>query len=134
MGHRRKGRELAMQGLYMNDTVGAPIDHITSFVWSEEEIPADIAEFARKIIIGVLDNKEEIDKLIAEHCKNWSLERIDAVDRAILRLSIYSLRYLPEIPAAVTINEGIELGKIYGGENSGVFINGILDAIKNRAC
>ena len=110
MGHRRKGRELALQGLYMHETVRAPYEQLIDFSWSEEEIPADIADYARKLITGVLDKQDDIDKLIVEYSRNWSLERIGAVDKAILRLSIYSLIFDQDIPAAVTINEAIELG------------------------
>jgi N utilization substance protein B len=75
------------------------------------------------------EKNSEIDRLIDKYSKNWKLERLSIVDKSILRLSLFEMVYLSEIPVAVTINEGIELAKIYGGEGSGQFINGILDAV-----
>lgn len=132
MGHRRKAREYALQGLYMYETVGVPVEELASLEWVEREIAEDIKEFARDLISGSIGHLEEIDTLIKRHSKNWKFERLSAVDKSILRLSVYALMNLPDIPVIVTINEGIELGKIYGGESSGQFINGILDAIKNQ--
>lgn len=132
MGHRRKAREYALQGLYMYETVGAPPEELASLDWVEREIGEDIREFARNLISGSIGHLEEIDELIRRHSKNWKFERLSAVDKSILRLSVYALVHLPDIPVIVTINEGIELGKMYGGESSGQFINGILDAIKNQ--
>lgn len=116
----------------MYETVGAPLEELASLDWVEREIGEDIREFARDLISGSIGHLEEIDDLIRRHSKNWKFERLSAVDKSILRLSVYALMHLPDIPVIVTINEGIELGKMYGGESSGQFINGILDAIKNQ--
>jgi N utilization substance protein B len=129
MGHRRKSREYALQGLYMFETVHTPADELARLEWVDKDISEDIRQFAVALIDGSLRNMDEIDELIKTYSKNWKFERLSAVDKSILRLSIYALIHLPDIPSAVTINEGIELGKIYGGESSGQFINGILDAI-----
>ena len=116
----------------MYETVGTPLEELASLDWVEREIGEDIREFARDLISGSIGHLEEIDDLIRRHSKNWKFERLSAVDKSILRLSVYALMHLPDIPVIVTINEGIELGKMYGGESSGQFINGILDAIKNQ--
>lgn len=108
-----------------------PVDEIITLNWVEKEIPDDIRDFTVTLIKGSINNLNEIDDAIIKHSKNWKIERLSAVDKSILRMSIYAMNYLTDIPVVVTINEGIELGKIYGGENSGQFINGILDAIKN---
>ena len=129
MGHRRKSREYALQGLYMFETVHTPADELARLEWVDKDISDDIRQFAVTLIDGSLRNMDQIDELIKTYSKNWKFERLSAVDKSILRLSIYALIHLPDIPSAVTINEGIELGKIYGGESSGQFINGILDAI-----
>jgi len=137
MGHRRKAREYALQGLYMHElrmregsvSSEALRKDVTSLEWVDVEISPDIREFAVTLIMGALTNRDAIDTLIDRHSRNWKLERLSIVDKSILRLSIFEMVYLPEIPVAVTINEGIELGKIYGGEGSGQFINGILDAV-----
>ncbi|HOO73049.1 MAG TPA: transcription antitermination factor NusB [Spirochaetota bacterium] len=131
MGHRRKAREYALQGLYMHEVGKKPIEEIITLEWVDKTIPDDIRDFAITLIRGSISHLDEIDAIIKNHSKNWKIERLTVVDKSILRISIYAMNYMPEIPLVVTINEAIELGKIYGGENSGQFINGILDAIKN---
>jgi N utilization substance protein B len=130
MGHRRKAREYALQGLYMYETVGTTLEELTALGWVDREIPGDIRAFTIMLITGSLDKLDVIDDLIRKYSRNWKFERLSAVDKSILRLSIYALLFLRDIPTIVTINEGIELGKIYGGESTGQFINGILDSIK----
>ncbi len=130
MGHRRKSREYALQGLYMYELSHPPVEEILTFGWIDREIPQDIRDFTIKLINGSVENLAGIDDLIEKHSRNWKIERLSVVDKSILRMSVYAMLYLTDIPVAVTINEGIELGKLYGGESSGQFINGILDAIR----
>ncbi|MCP4134663.1 MAG: transcription antitermination factor NusB [bacterium] len=130
MGHRRKSREYALQGLYIYEIGNSSLQEILDLYWIEKEIPEDIRDFSIKLIKGSIENIETIDALIKKHSKNWKFERIGVVDKSILRLSIFAILNLMDIPVVVTINEGIELGKIYGGETSSQFINGILDAVK----
>lgn len=130
MGHRRKAREYALQGLYMYELTDTPVDILLKLEWVDKPIPDNIREFAVKLISGAIERIEEIDELITQHSRNWKFERLSAVDKSILRLSIYAMLHLKDIPVVVTINEGIELGKMYGGESSGQFINGILDAVR----
>lgn len=131
MGHRRKAREYVLQALYMYEVAKNDVDELSTLHWVEREIPEEIRSFAVDLIATTIKNLDTVDDLIRKYSKNWSFERLTLVDKAILRLSICALLYFPDIPVVVTINEGIELGKIYGGENSGQFINGILDSIKN---
>lgn len=130
MGHRRKSREYALQALYMYETVGCGADELCALGWVNREIPDDIRDFTVKLVSGAIENLESIDALINEYARNWQFERISAVDKAILRISIYTLMYLPDIPGAVAINEAVELAKSFSGDSSGQFINGMLDAIK----
>ncbi len=130
MGHRRKAREYALQGLYIFEISKTPVSELTGLYWVDDDIPNDIRTFAVSLITLTIENISDIDAVIENHSKNWKFERLGYVDKSILRLSICELLYMSDIPSAVTINEGIELGKIYGGENSGQFINGILDAVK----
>lgn len=132
MGHRRKAREYALQGLYMYELTGTPVEELTKLEWVDKQIPDNIREFAVTLIVGAIERIEAIDELIIQHSRNWKFERLSAIDKSILRLSIYAMIYLKDIPVVVTINEGIELGKIYGGESSGQFINGILDAVRKH--
>lgn len=129
MGHRRKAREYALQGLYMYEVARAPLEEVLTLYWVDKEIAPDIREFARVLIRGSVETMPDIDRLIEKHSKNWKIERLDIVDKSILRMSIYAMLHMQDIPSVVTINEAIELGKLYGGENSGQFINGLLDAI-----
>ncbi|MFW5770663.1 MAG: transcription antitermination factor NusB [Spirochaetota bacterium] len=132
MGHRRKAREYALQALYMYESVQADINDLLLLEWVDRDISEDIRDFSTTLIKGTIENLPEIDELINRHSRNWKFERISPVDKSILRISIYALCNIPSIPYAVTIDEGIELAKMYGGENSSQFINGILDAIKKK--
>ncbi len=85
--------------------------------------------YARTLLEGSLVNQESIDSLIDEQAENWRLERMPVVDRNVLRLAVYELRHQPDVPAVVVIDEAIELAKKFGSEQSGRFVNGILDAL-----
>lgn len=121
-----------MQALYMLDSVEYTLDEICQFSWVQEDVAGEALDFSRKIIKGTLDNIAEIDDIIKKYTKNWKFERIEKIDKTILRMSIFSLLKMEDIPPAVTINEAIELGKKFGGENSGTFINGILDSVRKN--
>lgn len=130
MGQRRKSREYALQGLYMYDVAKPPIDDIIAFEWIDTPIEKNVRDFALTLIKGTISNLEKIDEIIKKYSKNWIPERLTVIDRSILRLAIFEMLYMHDIPAVVTIDESIELGKTFGGENSGQFINGILDSVK----
>ncbi len=130
MGQRRKAREYALQGIYMHEVGKTSAHDIIKFEWVDQDISGEIRDFAAKLISGTLEKIDQIDDVIRKHSKNWTPERLSAIDRSILRLAIYEMIYMDDIPEIVTINESIELGKTFGGENSGQFINGILDAVK----
>jgi N utilization substance protein B len=132
MGHRRKAREYALQGLYMYEQSTTPVEELIKLQWVDKKIPDNIRDFAAILINGSIQHIHEIDELIIKHSKNWKFERLSLIDKSILRLSIYAMFHQRDIPVIVTINEGIELGKIYGGESSGQFINGILDAVRKH--
>ena len=93
-------------------------------------VPQDTKEFSTVLILGACKNLPHIDDIIGRFSEHWRLSRMSKIDRNILRLSIYELLYLSDIPPAVTINEAVELGKRFGTEESGSFINGILDKIR----
>jgi N utilization substance protein B len=132
MGHRRKAREYALQGLYMHELSATPVETLTRLEWVDDPVPDSIRDFAVTLIEGSIAHIGEIDELIIKYSKNWKFERLSAVDKSILRISIYAMLFLKDIPVIVTINEAIELGKLYGGESSGQFINGILDAVRKQ--
>ncbi len=138
MGKRRRARELALQFLYQYDTLtessseGVNIEETLKLFWGTKEIPLedDVREFSNKLITGVCDNMGGIDEIIDRYSEHWRLSRMSRIDRNILRMAIYELVYLRDIPPPVTINEAVELAKKYGTEESGAFVNGILDRIR----
>ena len=132
MGKRRKSREFALQVLYQleiknQDVLQAMVQLRENFSPEEGE-----DEFTKRIVLGVMERRREIDRLIKERSENWRLDRMTVIDRNILRIAIFELLYCSEIPPKVTLNEAIDLGKRYGSEESGSFINGILDRIQNE--
>ena len=130
MGQRHKAREYALQGLYMFDVGKAALDAIKKFDWLDDPMEDEAKDFTYTLIDGTISNLDAIDEVIREYSRNWTPERLTVIDRSILRLAIFEMLFMKDIPAVVTIDESIELGKTFGGENSGQFINGILDSVK----
>lgn len=91
-----------------------------------------LLSFSKHLVLGVCENKEALDRLISRSSKHWRLERMSRVDRTILRLGAFEILAMKDIPPKVSIDEAVELGKKYGTEDSGSFINGILDNIYNN--
>jgi N utilization substance protein B len=129
MASRRQSRESAIQALYQLDL--NPGDLQQGLMVFEKNYPPkeDCYPFYRKLVQGVYEQKKPIDLLIRRHSQNWRLERMSPVDRNILRLAVYELRFGGDAPPKSAINEAIDLGKRYGSEESSAFINGILDSI-----
>jgi N utilization substance protein B len=130
---RTRARELALQFLYQLDLRGDDLlpearDSITS-----EERDTETTRFALRLVQGAHEHKTEIDQMIQGVAQNWNISRMAVVDRNVLRLATFELLHCQDIPPKVAINEAIELGKRYSTQNSGAFINGILDKIMNRA-
>jgi len=128
MGYRRKAREYALQMLYQYD-LSRESEYLLDGYWSGKEITENVKEFSNNIVEGVIKNLSIIDNKISRSASNWSIERMAAVDRNILRMATYELLFMNDIPVKVTINEAIEIAKRYGGDDSGAFVNGILDRI-----
>jgi N utilization substance protein B len=132
MSNRHLSRTLAMQTLYEWDFNGQKDSNL------EDLLLYNLAEFApgfndegfsRRLVDGVIKNHKEIDDLIKKYATEWPLEQITIVDRNILRLGVYELKFDKDIPSKVAINEAIEVAKTFGGESSGKFVNGVLGAI-----
>lgn len=129
MGNRRKARELVTQVLFhMEYNPGNP-DKSFELICENFNAPKSLETFSKELLRGVCENKDRIDKLIKKASRNWRLERMSRVDRSILRLSVYEMLFMENIPHKVSIDEAVELGKKYGTEESGAFINGVLDNI-----
>lgn len=132
MGARRESREAAVQFLYQRDlNAGANAQTVDEF-WELRPAPRKVREFGMAIASGVLANQAEIDERIRKVASNYDLHRIAAVDRNILRVGIYEMLFCPEVPPVVSINEAIEIAKRFGSEDSGRFVNGILDRIRSE--
>ena len=157
MGKRREARERAVQFLFQHDLnppddLAAALEHFWqsqraaaiaeekgTATWGQpvETPPATadegaVREFADPLIRGALDHRDEADTIIKKHAKNWELHRIAAVDRNILRLAIYEMLHRDDIPPVVSINEAVDIAKKFSTQDSGKFVNGILDKVKSE--
>jgi transcription antitermination factor NusB len=130
MRRRTRARELALQFLYQLDVRGPDIRADLEEFLKESGASRMARRFATEIVNGVLAHRDELDAIIVKVAQNWTLSRMPPVDRNILRLASYELLHCEDIPVGVAMNEAIELGKRYSTANSGSFINGILDHVK----
>ena len=135
MRKRTKSREYALQILYAVDiTKDDPRDCVRRFWEGNEESSGEVKKFAAGLVLGVSDNRKEIDKMIAKYATNWHLDRMAVIDRNVLRFAAYELLYAKDIPPKVSINEAIDIAKKFGGPDSGKFVNGVLDKINKTEC
>ncbi|MCX8071852.1 MAG: transcription antitermination factor NusB [Candidatus Binatia bacterium] len=132
MGARRKGRELAVQALYQIELTGEYQPDRIAYLWEDSGASLEARQFAGALVQGTLERRKEIDRLIAEAAEHWRLDRIAPVDLAILRVATYELLSGDRPPAAVVINEAIEISKRYSSERAQEFVNGVLDRIAER--
>ena len=132
MSNRHLARTIALQTLYQWDfndkntekLPGAIEENLKEFAPQFED-----NGFIKQVVNGVIENQTEIDKLITKYAPEWPIEQITMVDRNVLRIGIFEIKYNPDIPEKVAINEAIELAKTFGGESSGKFVNGVLGTI-----
>lgn len=135
---RRKSRIIAFQGLYSWDVGGIDEKDVLELSWAKkddgsESIDAEDEAFARTLIAGTIENINEIDERIKAHLKNWTIERLNKVTLAILRISVYSLLYTKDIVPSIVIDEAIDIAKNYGVDDSYKFVNAVLDNIRKDA-
>jgi transcription antitermination protein NusB len=130
MGTRRKARELAMQALFYMD-MRSDFSEATFGRFCANFAPKpDVRPFFVRLVRGVLRSQTELDALIERFSENWSLGRMSGVDRNVMRIAVYEMVCCRDIPAKVSINEAVDIGKKFGTEESGSFINGIVDSIR----
>lgn len=130
MATRRNAREWAVQFLFQSDfNPGARAAALADF-WREQPVEPKARRFAEDLIHGVLDRLAELDARVQQYAEHWDLKRMSAVDRNVMRLAVYEMLYRPEIPPVVSINEAVDIAKHFGAEESGKFVNGILDRIR----
>jgi transcription antitermination protein NusB len=120
---RRAARERAVGLLYEAEVKGTPAAEVLAAL----PVPPD--EYVTDVVTGVDAERGPIDDAIRRHARNWDLERMPALDRAILRLAAYELGHRPDVPRNVVINEAVELAKVFSTEESGRFVNGMLSAM-----
>lgn len=132
---RRLARETALQVLFQRDLTKEPLIIAEQVQrWAEEfVVPEASKDFALELVEGTIAHQEEIDQTIASFAQEWTIDRMAKVDRNVMRLAAYEILFRSDIPGRVSLNEGIELAKRFGGEESAKFVNGILDRIIDSA-
>ena len=132
---RRQAREKAVQLLFQMDMAQVDLDYALNHQVELEDKSANQGEgeFFRQIVKGTVENLEEIDALISHHLRGWTLARLAGVDRAILRLAAFEIQFRKDIPLGVSLNEAVELAKIYGTDDSPKFINGVLSGLAKES-
>jgi transcription antitermination protein NusB len=128
MNPRHKARELALQVLFQWDIHRGNSGWLEGF-WDQHAASPESRTFAQFLVDGVIGNVAEIDALISRYAENWTISRMACIDRNVLRMAVYELLRLPDVPARVTLNEAIDIVRRFGDEQSGAFVNGILDRL-----
>ncbi len=138
MRKRTQAREITLQALYqfdiqrqIDESVLCRVDDYEGFIVKSTDDP-EVRDYARGLLDGVLGSLQELDEQIASVSENWRLNRTAAVDRCVLRIGLFEMLESPDVPPKVAINEAIDLAKKYSAEQSGAFVNGILDKIYAR--
>jgi N utilization substance protein B len=126
---RTKSREFAMQMLFQWDMSQQDPTHLEATFWKSAKAAAQTRTFANQLFEGAAHDAKDLDEIIVKHADNWRLERISAIDRAILRLAMHEMR-ATDTPAKVVINEAINLAKKFSSEDARGFVNGILDTYR----
>ena len=127
---RRQGRERAAQFLFGLEFTGYEWRDVIEAFWEESPSRPGVRQYAERLIHGVLEHREELDRDIAEAVKDWAPDRVGYVERNVLRIALYELRTFPDVPPKVAINEAIEVAKRFCADESARFINGVLDKLK----
>jgi N utilization substance protein B len=138
MASRRKGRILAFQALYSWDTGYSQTgdksipEGLLDFPWHKQTKPLEeeTTVFSRRLITGTIENIDAVDSMISKHLENWELKRLNRVDLAVLRMSVFALMFQTEIHPSIVIDEAVELSKEFGTDDSYRFVNGVLDSIR----
>lgn len=133
MKTRRRARRITLETLYETDLANHPPFEVLAYRLAEQPMESAGVEFARRLIAGVIEHKEEMDKLIARYAPEWPLDQMAVIDRNILRMAIYEFLIGRETPVKVAINEAVELAKTYGSDSAPRFINGVLGTLADQS-
>jgi len=132
MGKRRKARELVLKSLYSWEISGDKPEEVLNDLLSKAKLDPSSKLFSARLFKKVIENQKKIDEMIKENVQHWDFSRIAVIDKNILRMGICEFLYLEDIPVKVSLDEAIELAKKYSSEDSGSFVNGVLDAIVKK--
>ena len=132
MGNRRAAREYALQVLYQWDLRRDNLDSVIATFWEVNTADDDVREFADRLVQGTVEHLDTLDALIERHAKNWRLDRMETLDRNLLRMACEELLFDEETPATVVINEAIEIARRFSTRESPQFINGLLDSMRKE--
>lgn len=133
MGYRRQSRELALQALFfldMNSSGDVQADVAAFCLENEAKLSPDVLPFFMELVQGVMGAMDRIDPLLETYSRNWKVSRMPVVDRNIMRMAAFELLERPDIPPSVTINEAVDIAKKFSTRESGAFVNGILDRLR----
>ncbi|MDM8520053.1 transcription antitermination factor NusB [Anaerolineales bacterium HSG6] len=132
MRPRRRARAVALQALYELDYIDHAIETTLTALVEQYPLPEAAEEFAWSLTTGIHSQRNYLDDVVKELAPEWPITQIAAVDRNVLRIAIYELLFKPEIPPKVAINEAVELAKLFGGESSPRFVNGVLGSLLSQ--
>ena len=133
---KHRAREAALQMLYQCEVGKAGAYESIETYWpsrdAEDAMPESLREFANGVVRGTLERQPEIDRMLQAHAQNWRIERMNVIDRLVLRMSVYEMLTQAETPSKVIINEALELARSFSGEEAVGFVNGVLDAVRKE--
>ncbi len=134
MSTRRASRECAVQLLFQLEFCDEDSEKAFSAYWAEQEENSHkkVRKFTEELVRGVLERREDVDAMITRCADNWSISRIARLDLSVLRLGVYEILFCEDIPAAVSINEAVDLAKYFSSRESGRFVNGVLDRVRKE--
>jgi N utilization substance protein B len=136
MGSRRQSRIIAFQSLFSQDVNPKPLEELLTLHWMDakerDELEPDVVFFARFLISGTLEHWNEIDQVIQGQLRNWSFDRVGKVDLSLLRISVFQMLFVKDIPPKVIIDEAIDISKKFASDDSYRFINGVLDGLRKE--
>jgi N utilization substance protein B len=133
LGTRRKARVKALQALYEIDSVGHNVAEVLGRQTEDDPLEEESAIFMKELVEGVLSNEAEIDRVIEIYAPAWPVAQMALVDRNILRLAIFEILFNNKVPVKVVINEAVDLAKMFGGDNTPKFINGVLGTVSAQS-
>lgn len=132
-GHvRRRSRAFALQALYEIDLSSHSVDGSVGWLREEQGLPAEALPFALQLINGVIEHRSEIDELIQELAPTWPVRHLASIDRNILRLALYEVKFEADVPPKAAINEAVELAKAFGSETTSKFVNGVMGTVMQQ--